>query len=150
MFSLAQSHVGRAISTSFLLSSTTPVPAGPNPEPGSRLSLQYCLLPACQFPLGMLCALCCQHLRHDDSLMPGERGPHVPHMPLGWKVWTQYLSGSLLLLPGWRLPSSSLCPFQGTFHSDQAGDTMWGQVMAHSHSMPANTVSTHNPAQEPS
>lgn len=34
-----------------------------------------------------------------------------------------------------------------TFHSDQGGDTMWGQVMAHA--MPANMVPTHNPAQEP-
>lgn len=54
------------------------LPACPTLQPGSRLSLQCCLLPACQFPPGTLCALSCQHLRHDNSLMPEREGHMFP------------------------------------------------------------------------
>lgn len=50
-------------------------------------------------PLGMLCALSCQHSWHDVSLVPGGRAPCVPHTPLGWEVYTEQLSWLLLLLP---------------------------------------------------
>lgn len=63
---------------------------------GARLQAvvsNACLPPNCQqFPLGVLCALGCQHPWHDASLVPGGRGPHVPHMSPEWEVYAEQLN----------------------------------------------------------
>lgn len=108
------------------------LPAWPTSQPGSRLSFQCCLLPA-SLPVPSGNALC-PRLPASPARQFSDarkRGPHVPHMPLGWKVWTKQLSWPLLLLPGWRPRYSSLCLSQGTFYSDQAGDIMWDRVVAY-------------------
>lgn len=103
------------------------------PHPTARLQAVTSMLPPACLPVPSGNALCPQlpaspARQFSDAR---KRGSHVPHMPLGWKVWTKQLSWPLLLLPRWKPPYSSLCLSQGTFYSDQAGDTMWDWVMTH-------------------
>ena len=85
------------------------------------------LLPPAQLPTvpsGMLCALRCQHSWHDVSLVPGRKGPHVPHMPPGWEVYTEQLSWPLLP-PSADVPASLLFVFLGAPPTpDQEGGKM--------------------------
>lgn len=110
---------------------TPPLPTShgaprPTPAPAPGCSFKFCFLPGCQqFPLGTLRALGCQLSWHDASPVPGERGPHVPHMPPGWVVSTEQLSCPLLLLlPPTDFPASLPFSFlEGPPTADQ-GDKM--------------------------
>lgn len=150
IFGPAQSSVGRAASIPFLLSSAAPSPRRDPPQsraPGCHFSTASCL----PVPSGnALCPRLPAFPARQFSAARRERATCSPYATGMESLHQRAELVSLLLLPGWRLPCSSLCPPQGTFHSDQAGDTMLDQVMAHVMPTGIGFIQVSSPAQESS